>query len=110
MAENSRFFFRADKIDNSEDAFTDLPSDLGWAVTPFKAPPVDRDAAGGMPNDTGGPGGSDYVNTGKIPTPVIVGIVKQEVTQDKEGKASIDVTFNIRHDYNDVEFELRITR
>lgn len=51
-----------------------------------------------------------YPNT-KIDTPVIRGITKQEVSQDPEGKGTIDVTFSVEDLLQtDVEWELRITR
>lgn len=110
MAKNNRFFFRTSKLENPEDSFVDVPSDLEWAVNPSQVKPVDRQEKGGMPNNGDRPGIPSFGNAGKLETPVLEGIAKQEVSQDKEGRATVDVTFNIRSTQNDVEFEMRITR
>lgn len=123
MAENSKFFFREEKLGTADDGYIDVPEDLNWAIDPSQTKPINRQASGG--GQGLGPDGADgsnenvdqgytnpdhYPNT-KIDTPVIVGIVKQEVSQDPEGKATIDVTFAVSDlKQGAVEWELRITR
>jgi len=122
MAEKNSFFFRNEKLDNQEGAFIDVPEDLEWAAVPGNAKPVNRQGGGGG-SVSGPPTGGDnnnvdqgYTNPDHYPdtridTPVIQGIISQEVSQDPEGKATIDVTFAVTDlRQTSVEWELRITR
>lgn len=122
MAEKNSFFFRNEKLDNQEGAFIDVPEDLEWAAVPGNAKPVNRQGGGGG-SVSGPPTGGDNSNVDqgytnpdhypdtRIDTPVIQGIISQEVSQDPEGKATIDVTFAVSDlRQSSVEWELRITR
>lgn len=124
---NSKFFFRTEKIETDGESFVDVPEDLKWAVTPGQTKPVNP-STGGSSGGSGGiegvPGAEPDPNQGSqqeykeyrprvnpMETPVIVGIAKQEVSQDPEGKGTIDVTFMLAENGNqDVEWEIRLTR
>lgn len=122
---NSSFFFRDETIGDTEgNSFVDVPEDLEWAVVPGKTEAISR--RGGFGTGSVGSPGADVGDNGsvdqgytnpnhypdtRIDTPVIQGIIKQEVSQDPEGKATIDVTFAVTDlRQTSVEWELRITR
>lgn len=124
---NNRFFFRTDDIDNSKGAVVDVPEDLEWAVKPGQTIPVNRNgnvgtsSAGGTIETSGADTGEgmdpkeEYAFNNApdftIKTPVIRGIIKQEVSQNAEGGTTIDVTFLVDNGTsNDYEWEIRITR
>lgn len=123
MSEDRRFFFRNEKLGNEPETFIDVPEDLAWAVEQGLERPTQRSGSGKGGGQAYGPGsgsgsgeGSGYdasypfPNT-KIDTPVIRGIVRQEVSQDPEGKGTIDVTFGVDDlTQGSVEWEIRVTR
>ena len=120
---NSKFFFRSEDIESDSDSWIDVPEDLAWAVEPGNSKPKARQGAGGGGSGNGPLAGGDNSNVDqgytnpdhypdtRIDTPVIQGIISQEVSQDPEGKATIDVTFAVTDlRQSSVEWELRITR
>ena len=124
MAESNKFFFRTETLNNDPDAYISVPEDMEWSVLDGDKKPIRRSqigsgGQGGMQAGGAAGDGSDmesafdpfpYPNT-KIDTPVILGIVRQEVSQDPEGKGTIDVTFSVKDmTKTDVEWEIRITR
>lgn len=123
MAKNSKFYFREENLGNDEDALVSVPDDLQWAVNegiPKPLNPGSGTASGsGLSSGSGGQtaeapyqyGDTRPYPSTKIDTPVIRGIAKQEVSQDPEGKGSIDVTFAVDDiGQTSVEWEVRITR
>ena len=124
MAESNKFFFRTETLNNDPDAYTSVPEDMEWAINEGAKKPLRRGegGSGGQgsmdapgPHDGSGTFGEgstgiQYPNT-KIDTPVIKGIFMQEVSQDPEGKGTIDVTFNVQDlTQTAVEWEIRLTR
>ena len=123
---NSRFFFRTDNIDNQDGGPIDVPEDLSWAVKPGQVIPVNRQGNVGSTSpsgiETSGADTGDQMDPKEeyaynnapdftIKTPVIRGIIKQEVSQNAEGGTTIDVTFLVDNGTNnDYEWEIRITR
>ena len=124
MAESNKFFFRTETLGNDPEAYIDVSDDMAWSVNDGEKKAIRRTAPGasgqgGMSAGGAAGDGSDmsaafdpfpYPNT-KIDTPIILGIVRQEVSQDPEGKGTIDVTFSVKDTTKtDVEWEIRITR
>lgn len=119
----SKYFFRNDEIDSDIGEVVNIPPDVEWAVTTKKTTvPSAESRSNGGDGSLGGLSGDNFGDDGynnwtepdryserKPQVPQILGIRKQEVSQDPQGAGAISVTFMVTEIPN-VEYEMRVTR
>ena len=110
---NSKYFFRRDEIDSDLGLVNNSPPDLDWAIKTSKS---------SLPTIVGVSTGSGGINDPNLndnwltrpvepkpEIPQILGLRRQEVSQDPQGTSVVSVTFIVT-DIKGVEYEMRVTK